>query len=228
MGSENYARRALCACLTGLSLSFTVHAQSPAATQEPSGFTCCNFHPRDAWISDANWLIHPMIPAGTPARVLSYGEYEVKLEIDGRPMTLGLDYGRRQNLREWAQRMIVAHDPKERIAAWPKAVRDSIALGKIAVGMTKEQVIVAIGYPPAHATPSLDAVQWKYWYDTHGTYNVVWDEAGQLLEVVAPTPIRFRVLMETPVEQQPAAGGGGPVQLQDLEGLLPRPGGETK
>jgi len=56
----------------------------------------------------------------------------------------------------------------------------------------------------------------------------VWHEAGQVLDVVAPTPIRFRVLMETPVEQQPAAGGGGPVQLKDLEGLLPRPGGETK
>jgi hypothetical protein len=63
--------------------------------------------------------------------------------------------------------------------------------------------------------------------DTHGTYNVVWDDAGRLREVVAPTPIRFRVLIETAVEQQPAAGGG-PVQLKDLEGLLPRSGGDRK
>ena len=204
------------------------HAQSGAAAGAgQSGFTCCNFHPRDTWMSDANWFIHPLIPAGTPARVVGYGDYQVSVDIGGRAMTLALDYGRRQNLREWAQRMIVAQNPKDRIAGWPEAVRDAIGQGKVALGMTKEQVIVSVGYPPAHATPSLDSPQWKYWYDTHGTYNVVWDDAGRVKEIVAPTPIRFRVLIETPVEQPPAAGGG-PVQLKDLEGLLPQPGGERK
>jgi len=227
MSCGNLARRAWCACLAGLGLAWAAHAQSPAAPQEQAAYTCCNFHPRDNWISDANWFVHPVVSAGTPARVLAFGEHEVKVQIDGRPMTLGLDYGRRQNLREWAQRMIVAQDPKDRIAGWPEAVRNAIASGKIALGMTKEQVIVAIGYPPAHATPSLESAQWKYWYDTHGTYNVVWDDAGRLTEVVAPTSIRFRVLAETEVEQQPAAGGR-PVELKDLEGLLPRSGGDRK
>lgn len=204
------------------------YAQSgPAAGARPSGYTCCNFHADGNWISDANWAYFPRIPAGTPARILQYGENQVAVDIGGKTMILGLDYGRKQNLREWAQRMIVEWDPKEKIADWPAAAREAIEAGRVAVGMTKEQVIVSVGYPPAHATPSMDADAWKYWYDTHGTYEVVWDDAGRVKDVVAPPPIRFRVLAEGSIEAAPSATGG-PVQLKDLEGLLPRSGGPSK
>lgn len=228
MSGAGIVLRMLCACLAGLGIALQAHAQAPAGEQAQTSYTCCNFHYSGTWISDANWFIHPRIPAGTPVRVLEYGEHRVMVEIDGRAMTLGLDYGRRQNLREWGQRMIVSQDPRDRVADWPEAVRDAIGAGKVALGMTKEQVIVALGYPPAHATPSTDAPEWKYWYDTHGTYDVLWDDAGRLKEVVAPAPIRFRVLAEGRVEPTPAAGDGGSVQLQDLEGLLSRPRGDGK
>lgn len=190
----------------------------PAAGQ--SGFTCCTFHHDGNWISDANWFIHPKIPPGTPARVVEYGDWRVGVDIGGRRMSLGLDYGRRQSLRAWAQLMIVAEDPKERIAAWPASVQEAVNAGKVALGMTKEQVIAAVGYPPAHATPSLDAPQWKYWYSTHDTYLVVWDEAGQVSEVRgSEAKVRRAVLLDT--EGAPAlAREGAPTQLQDLEGLL--------
>jgi hypothetical protein len=209
-------------------VSGAAHAQSDqAAGAGASGYTCCNFHPDGNWISDANWAYFPRIPAGTAAQILEYGEHQVSVEIGGRRMVLGLDYGRKQNLREWAQRMIVSRDPKEKIADWPAAAREAIEAGRVAPGMTKEQVIVSVGYPPAHATPSLDAQTWKYWYDTHGTYEVVWDDAGRVKDVVAPTAIRFRVLAENAVDA-PRSTMGGPVQLKDLEGLLPRPGGSSK
>jgi hypothetical protein len=224
------ALHVLVASLAGLA-GAPAHAQTAAASQEQPGFTCCNFHPSGDWISDANWFIHSRIPAGTPARIVDYGEHRVGVEISGRAMTLGLDYGRRQNLREWAQRMIVAQDPKATIAGWPAAAREAIESGRVAIGMTKAQVIVAVGYPPAHATSSLDAPTWKYWYDTHGTYDVIFDGAGRVTEVAGtPSSVRFRVLAPDPVEQPTAAAAAGasgePVQLKDLEGLLGAPGGK--
>jgi hypothetical protein len=198
-----------------------------AGGPDPSGYTCCNFHPDGNWISDANWAYLPRIPAGTAARILEYGDYRASVEIGGRPMMLGLDYGRSQNLREWAQRMIVSQDPKEKIADWPAAAREAIEAGRIALGMTKEQVVVSVGYPPAHATPAMDAETWKYWYDTHGTYEVVWGNDGRVKDVVAPPPIRTRVLTENSVDA-PASVTGHPVQLKDLESLLPGPGGTSK
>lgn len=228
MGEAGIALLRLCACLAGLVMALEAHAQSAAGTGlEQAGYTCCNFHNDGNRISDANWIIYPTIPAGTAARVLGYGEHQVSVEIGGRAMVLGLDYGRQQNLREWAQRMIVPRNPKERIAAWPPAAREAIDAGRIALGMTKEQVIVAVGYPPAHATPSMDAPRWKYWFDTHGTYEVVWDDAGRVTNVAAAPPIRFRMLAAEPVEGPPSSTGG-PVQLKDLEGLLPGADGARK
>ena len=221
------AVHAVAACLLASGIALPLHAQTAAGSQEQSGFTCCNFHPDENWVSDANWAYLPRIPAGTAARILEYGDYRVSVEIGGRRMMLGLDYGRSQVLREWAQRMIVSRDPKEKIADWPAAAREAIEAGRIALGMTKEQVIVSVGYPPAHATPSMDAQTWKYWYDTHGTYEVVWGDDGRVKDVVAPLPIRTRVLTENAVDA-PASATGHPVQLKDLEGLLPGPGAPSK
>ncbi len=39
----------------------------------------------------------------------------------------------------------------------------AIKAGRIETGMSKEAVLVARGYPPAHATPSLQSDEWKYW-----------------------------------------------------------------
>ena len=203
-------------------------AQSgPVAGGELSGYTCCNFHRDGNWISDANWGYFPKIAAGTPAHILEYGDNQVTVDIGGQKMTFGLDYGRQQNLREWAQRMIVPQDPRAKLADWSATAREAVDDGIVALGMTKEQVIVSLGYPPAHATPSMNAPTWKYWYDTHGTYEVVWDDAGRVKDVVAPPQIRYRVLAGSVIDAPPSASGG-PVRLKDLEGLLPAPGASAK
>jgi len=171
-------------------------ASTAAAPSLPSGYTCCNLHYENDWISDANWGSMPMIPAGASIKVLDYGRYRIMTEIDGRSMRLGLDYGRQQPLEEWAQKIVVTDDPRRKIASWPPVVRDAVRAGKVAIGMSKEQVIVALGYPPMHQTPSLDAPQWKYWHTGFGSFLVVWDNAGRMKDVIADPQTRFGVLHE--------------------------------
>lgn len=48
-------------------------------------------------------------------------------------------------------------------ASFNPAFLDTIKAGKVAVGMTKAEVLASVGYPPAHETPSLEANTWKYW-----------------------------------------------------------------
>ena len=171
------------------------------SAKEPplAGFTCCNLHYEGDWISDVNWSSMAMIPAGSRIRTTAYftSQNRIAVNIDGKAMRLGLDYGRRQqSLADWARKLIVAEDPGPRIASWPPAVRDAIGLGKVALGMTREQAIVALGYPAMHQTPSLDAAQWKYWHTGFGAFLVVWDEAGRVKEVVADAVVRHGVLHE--------------------------------
>jgi hypothetical protein len=189
--------RSFVAALAAALVAAGAAAQS-ADDPEPklSGFTCCNLHYENDWISDANWSSLPMFPAGAPIKITDYGRYRIFTELDGKAMRLGLDYGRSESLGQYARKIVVAQDPKAKIATWPAGVREAVRVGKITPGMTKEQVIVSLGYPPAHQTPTLDAPQWKYWYTRVGTFLVVWDEKGQVRDVVADQVTRAAVLLD--------------------------------
>ena len=64
--------------------------------------------------------------------------------------------------------------------------------------MTREQVLMAIGYPVASENPSLDAPTWRYWRDSWSEYQVNFDEKG-LVKTVAGNPVALsRVLAATP------------------------------
>jgi len=44
--------------------------------------------------------------------------------------------------------------------------------GKVVVGMTKDEVLIARGYPPLHATISTQADLWKYWHHRFSTSSI--------------------------------------------------------
>lgn len=165
-----------------------------SAPSLPSGYTCCNLHYENDWISDANWSSMPMIPAGASIKVLDYGRYRIHVEIDGRKLRLGQDYGRQESLTDWARKIVVQEDPRKKIASWPAPIREAVRAGKVAIGMTKQEAIVSLGYPPMHATPSLDAPHWKYWHSSLGSYLVVWDAAGRVKDVIADPQTRYSVV----------------------------------
>ena len=41
--------------------------------------------------------------------------------------------------------------------------------------MTRDQVLMSLGYPPAHRTPSLEGPTWTYWQNRWATMVVVFD-----------------------------------------------------
>jgi len=50
--------------------------------------------------------------------------------------------------------------------------RTQIDNGTVAIGMSKDAVIVAIGYPPITETPNLDGNTWVYWSGRYNKFNV--------------------------------------------------------
>lgn len=135
--------------------------------EEPAqrtGYACCNLHHEDDWINDGNYAELPMIAAGTPARVTGYGRNYASVDLAGKPMRLGHDYGRDQEtLQQFVDKIVVPTDPRARLAGYPASVQAAIREGKVSVGMTKEQVIMALGYPMTSENPPLDANLWRYW-----------------------------------------------------------------
>lgn len=61
--------------------------------------------------------------------------------------------------------------------------RKGIAEGRAAVGMSKEGVMAALGYPAAHRTPDLDASRWIYWQNRFRTLAVDFDSNGKVTSI---------------------------------------------
>jgi hypothetical protein len=155
------------------------------ASAPPDGYTCCNLHYDYDRISDANWRNLPMIPAGAKIRVVEYGVNRATVEIDGKPIKIAHDYGRdRESVETYVRKLIVLQDPKALIATYPIEVRDAIFRGIVIQGMTREQVIIAAGFPPTHRTFTLEANVWHLWGSRNGRYEVHFNEEGTVERVV--------------------------------------------
>lgn len=53
--------------------------------------------------------------------------------------------------------------------------RENIDLGRVAKGMHKKAVLVAIGYPPITETPSTASNEWTYWSSRYNRFIVHFD-----------------------------------------------------
>ena len=51
------------------------------------------------------------------------------------------------------------------------------------MGMTKEGVIFAIGYPPRHVNPDLDSYQWTYWKSRFNRFVVEFDDEDRVASI---------------------------------------------
>lgn len=149
-----------------------------------NGYACCNLHYSSDWISDSNLAQLPFIAAGTPIKVLKIDGYRAYVEIDGKPMRLGHDYGRAEEKTEqWVNKLVVLDDPKAKIARYSPAVRNAIAKGQLMKGMTKEQVIISVGHPQTNENQRLDGPYWRYWWSSFGPYYVYWTKGGTVSKI---------------------------------------------
>jgi len=141
------------------------------------GYACCNLHYSGDWISDSNLAQLPFVPVGTPIKVKSIDRHRAYIEVDGKPMRLGHDFGREQESTEqWVNKIVVLDDPQTKIARFPVRTRDAIAKGQLLRGMSKEQVIMAVGHPQTNENPKLNGPYWRYWWSSFGPYYVYWSK----------------------------------------------------
>jgi hypothetical protein len=182
----------------GLSLVLLASCATPGTKEElqpRSGYACCNLHYQRDKISDANWLELPFLAAGTPVRVTGLEYDRAYVQVAGSEMYIRQEYGREQeSLGKFIGKTIVATDPKPKIATWPKQIQDAIQAGRVMPGMTKEQLIVSLGYPMTSYTSSLEAPIWKYWLGSFDPYEVVWGPDGRVQEIRGDTHVRARVV----------------------------------
>jgi hypothetical protein len=114
--------------------------------------------------STTNYARGSVVPINTPVKLIS---------MSGNKLTLKrLDTGQeikvenepkytKKTIAEIANHMLAAEKtPLEKL---PDEVAAAVRSGEMRKGMTKELVLMARGYPPAHETPSIEGDRWVYW-----------------------------------------------------------------
>ena len=119
-----------------------------------------------------NYRIGTLLPINTPVVFLDSNDAVIRVKLpDGANLRLlNIAKFSRDTLPDEFTRTL-GREPVDLAKFSPKE-RENILEGSVQVGMSKEAVIKAMGYPPAFRTPSLDMNQWRYWKNRYGTLLV--------------------------------------------------------
>ncbi len=144
--------------------------------------TCCNIRYEKPEITDVNYTQGALIPYGTRVQIIEVKKNAVRFQPDGHPeMTLVYRHGRKvYPFEQYLDRVLLPENPRKGMTTGKKKTSTSkfakqIENGLVEPGMTKDEVLKTLGYPPAHRTASLDSPVWTYWRNRWETYVVYFD-----------------------------------------------------
>jgi hypothetical protein len=141
-----------------------------------SRFTCCNIRYEKDEINDANYQVGTIIPFGTRVQILEVGSDKVKFQAPGHtPVTWYRRYGKDIPMETYLARLFPDTDPNAKLGKMPAKKKKLLEQGMVEPGMTRDDVLLALGYPPAHRTPSLSAPSWHYWRNRFVQFDVYFD-----------------------------------------------------
>ena len=142
---------------------------------------------RDTKASYANWTDpgggHIIIPVNTP---VEFGRYRRGLtikNIDDGKFTY-FEYNSK-NMGMSAEQYIslITSSKKVNLNELSEIDQKGISAGQALVGMSKKGVRIALGYPAAHRTPSLENNSWVYWRNRFRTKVIEFDTEGKVKKI---------------------------------------------
>lgn len=135
-------------------------------------FTNVGFHYEKNRHLTTNYLKGTYVPAGSEVKVLSVKGHVLTVLYKGQSINI-------TNIPKFSG--LTTDAMVSRYLSKTKVSSTSHRAAK--VGMTKGEVIKAIGYPPSHVTPSTDESTWVYWKNRFNRMKVVF-ENGKVSKLI--------------------------------------------
>lgn len=123
-----------------------------------------------------------VVPINTPVKVVSMSGSLLVLKRGDTGQEIKVkneEKYTKKNIKEMAALMLASD--KTPIEQVPEPFATAIRNGEMRKGMTKELVLMARGYPPAHETPSIEGDRWVYWSSRFVKQTIVFTD-GRLSE----------------------------------------------
>jgi hypothetical protein len=142
---------------------------------------------RDTKASYANWTDpgagHIVVPVNTPVEIGKFRKgLVIKNMTDGRKIFFEFN-SRNMGMSVDEYIQLIASSTSVSLDKLSNIDRKGIKEGKVYAGMTKQGVRVALGYPAAHRTPSLEDNIWIYWQNRFQTKAVEFDHGGKVTHI---------------------------------------------
>ncbi len=174
--------------LFGLMLAVWLVGVNAAVAQEAGarGYLKCNIHYQqhghDAKASYANWTDpgqgHMILPVNTQVGLSTFrGGFSIIALPAKKEILFYFDEKNMHMTIEQYQALIISPAPVQ-LDAFSEQDRKGISEGRAYVGMSKNGVMTALGYPAVHRTPSLDANTWVYWKNRFKSFAVEFGDNG--------------------------------------------------
>lgn len=134
--------------------------------------------------SYSNWVElsfgHIFVPVNSVVNIeLGRNSFDIIDRSTGKRLEMEYDQERMRMPVEEYIRIITATAPVN-FDNLPDIDKKGIKDGKPYIGMTKQGIRIALGYPARHRTASLEADTWVYWRGRFGTRAVDFNESGKV------------------------------------------------
>jgi len=143
----------------------------------PGVVTLTNLHPDEARsrLFAVNYQQDGLIPLCSAVALLDRNAERLVFSVAATGRTYEYYYHKAagEPFPEHLMRYFGTECPRAELAGLAEIDRQGVTQGKALVGMSKPGVVLALGYPPRHVTPSLDADRWLYWLNRFNRMAVV-------------------------------------------------------
>ena len=172
--------------LGAVGASRSASAQSYHLIGAPEVYTLVNLHPDEnrKRLYSVNYQQAGLLPLCTRVVIESVSSREMKFRVadGGREYEYIFHNSMRDPVQKHLDKYFGRSCDKSKIQHMSKVDQDGVRAGQAIEGMTKEAVILAIGYPPEHATPSTEGNAWRYWKNRLATM-IVHFEDGKVVRI---------------------------------------------
>jgi hypothetical protein len=124
------------------------------------------------------------IPVNSPVRLVKIEDNTIEIELldSSAPLVIrNIPKHTGDDIYQTFDKLFASN--KVDLSQFSQLEREQIKTGTVSQGMSKNAVVVAIGYPPITETLNLDADTWVYWSGRFNKFNVIFSN-GKVSSVV--------------------------------------------
>jgi hypothetical protein len=130
-----------------------------------------------------NYRRGTLLPVNSPLTFVKSGRNEILVTLpDGQEIVI-------ENVKDYSGEDLngvfrrTLSTAQTDLSQFSDAEKNAIEAGQAKVGMSKAAILIALGYPPKHQTPTLEGDSWRYWSSRYGTFIVRFED-GRVVEII--------------------------------------------